>query len=219
MTLTNFIELLEDVSETSDVYKYCKTIADHVKKVAHPSVRNVGTIGGNLMLKHANQDFPSDLFLLLETADATLEIKSSDNSKEVVSPLQFLGLNMNKKFILKINLPQTTDLLFTYKTMQRAINTHAYVNGGLRLKLDGNFYVLEKPTLVFGGVSAQFVHAVNTEGFLVGRNLKDLDTLKAALESLKAEAVPDNNPVMASPEYRSHLVQALYYRVSLRNVL
>ena len=44
--------------------------------MAHPSVRNIGTIGGNLMLKHAYPDFPSDLFLLVETIGAKLIIKS-----------------------------------------------------------------------------------------------------------------------------------------------
>ena len=44
--------------------------------MAHPSVRNIGTIGGNLMLKHAYPDFPSDLFLLIETIGAKLIIKS-----------------------------------------------------------------------------------------------------------------------------------------------
>ena len=60
MSLTSVIEILDEVSATNANYKYTKTIADHIRKVAHPSVRNAGTIAGNLMLKHAypgNSDF------------------------------------------------------------------------------------------------------------------------------------------------------------------
>ena len=55
MSLNSVIELLDEVSSSNANYKYCKTIANHIRKVAHPSVRNAGTIGGNLMLKHTYQ--------------------------------------------------------------------------------------------------------------------------------------------------------------------
>lgn len=37
------------------------------------SIQN-GTIAGNLMIKHAHPEFPSDIFMLLETIGATLSI-------------------------------------------------------------------------------------------------------------------------------------------------
>ena len=94
-------------------------MADHIRKVAHPSVRNIGTIGGNLMLKHSYQDFPSDLFLLIEAIGAKLMIKSPDVPSVSVSPLEFLAMDMNKKVLMYIEFPPTTDSFFTYKTMQR----------------------------------------------------------------------------------------------------
>ena len=65
MSLTSVIDLMDEVSASNANYKYTKTIADHIRKVAHPSVRNAGTIAGNLMLKHAypgNSDFFSTRF-------------------------------------------------------------------------------------------------------------------------------------------------------------
>ena len=76
--------------------------------------------------------------------------------------------------------------------------------------------VQEVPSLVFGGISKDFIHASNTETFLNGKSLKNIQTLKGALESLKNEAIPENDPLLASTEYRAHLVQALFYRVNLR---
>ena len=214
MSLTAVIELFEDMG-SNPKYEYCQVLADHIKKVAHPSVRNVGTIGGNLMLKHQYPDFPSDIFLLLETAGATLVIRNPDNSETISSPVEFLTLNMTKKILYKIQMPEISGKVFTYKTMQRHINTHAYVNAGLNIRLNSDFIVQTKPVLVFGGISPDFVHAKNTENYLVGKDLKDGNVLKMALETLKNETVPDQNPVMASPEYRIHLVQALFYRVSV----
>ena len=122
MTLTAIIDLFDKISTDNPEYKYCKNIADHIRKVAHPSVRNIGTIGGNLMLKHSYQDFPSDLFLLIETIGAKLMIKSPDVPSVSVSPLEFLAMDMNKKVLMYIEFPPTTDSFFTYKTMQRYSN-------------------------------------------------------------------------------------------------
>jgi len=33
-----------------------------------------GTLAGNLMMKHAHREFPSDIFLLLETVAAKLRV-------------------------------------------------------------------------------------------------------------------------------------------------
>ena len=212
MSLTSVIDLFEEVSSDPN-YKYCQTIADHIKKVAHPSVRNAGTIGGNLMLKHSHIDFPSDLFLLVETIGAQLVIKSHDGSEQKVSPMEFLNVDMTRKFLLRIEFPKTTDQMFSYKTMLRSINTHAYVNGGLRIRVDSNFIIQERPRLVFGGISPDFIHATSTENYLNGKDLKDQNVLQQALQMLKSEVVPNEDPVMASPAYRSHLTQALLYRV------
>lgn len=78
MSLSALIDLFDDVS-VNLAYAYCKTLAAHIRKVAHPSVRNVGTVGGNLMLKHAYREFPSDVFLVLEASGATVVIKALDN--------------------------------------------------------------------------------------------------------------------------------------------
>jgi xanthine dehydrogenase/oxidase len=43
--------------------------------------------------------------------------------------------------------------------MPRAQNAHAYVNAGFLIKADkkDNFKILEKPTLLFGGIKPEFV--------------------------------------------------------------
>ena len=42
--------------------------------IASVGIKNQGTLAGNLMMKHAHQDFPSDVFITLTTIGAMLEI-------------------------------------------------------------------------------------------------------------------------------------------------
>ena len=105
----------------------------------------------------------------------------------------------------------------SYKITPRSQNAHAYVNAACLVKLDPtSFTVLEKPSLVFGGISASFVRAAGTEVLLDGQVLNDQATLDMALVALDSEVVPDEaDPLLASAAYRKHLTQALFYKVCI----
>ena len=49
-------------------------ISHHMSLIASVGIKNQGTLAGNLMMKHAHQDFPSDVFITLTTIGAMLEI-------------------------------------------------------------------------------------------------------------------------------------------------
>ena len=49
-------------------------ISHHLSLIASVGIKNQGTLAGNLMMKHAHQYFPSDVFLTLTTIGAMLEI-------------------------------------------------------------------------------------------------------------------------------------------------
>ncbi len=97
----------------------------------------------------------------------------------------------------------------------RSENAHAYVNAACLAKIDPNFYLTEKPALLFGGISATFFHAEKTEAFLAGKCLNDAKVIADACVILRDEVVPTEDPVLASVEYRKYLPQALFYKVSL----
>ena len=78
-------------------------------QVANTNVRNIGSIAGNLMLKHTHQDFPSDIFLLLEALNADVAIRSTNGSVQTVKPEQFLATEMDKKIIFYVLMPQYGD--------------------------------------------------------------------------------------------------------------
>ena len=61
------------------------------------------------MLKHTHQDFPSDIFLLLEAIGAEIDIMSFNGAVETVEPQQFLATAMDKKIISRIVMPSYSD--------------------------------------------------------------------------------------------------------------
>lgn len=97
--------------------------------------------------------------------------------------------------------------------MPRAQNSHAYVNAGFLFEFKNG--IVHSARICFGGIAPEFVHAVNTEKLLVGKNLYDNDTLQKALQSLTAEMNPDWVLPDASPEYRKNLAAALFYKFVL----
>ena len=94
-----------------------------VPQVANTGVRNIGTIAGNLMLKHGHNDFPSDIFILLEAVKAKVVIKSKADGEVKASPIEFLGLEMKKSVVVRIEIPPASALhkFASYKITPRSV--------------------------------------------------------------------------------------------------
>ena len=220
-------------------------IAHHLKKIASYGIRNQGSLAGNLMMKNSHNDFPSDVFLSLETAGAMLEVVTSDGQLTSISVGEFPTYDMAAKVLVRIKIPlgaksspkkninklwsQTEPVnnkagqewkFRSYKIMPRSSNAHAYVNAGFLAFVDtaDNFKIIAKPRIVFGGINPGFVHAKATEEFLIGRNMNDHDMFMEALSILAEELVPDDEPVLASTLYRKQLAMGLFYKVSLKTL-
>ncbi|XP_073980918.1 uncharacterized protein isoform X2 [Rhodnius prolixus] len=221
INLTEAMELFSKLSQEQPAkFAYCKTLADHIDLIANVPVRNVGTFAGNLALKHENKDFPSDLFLFLEMVGSKLLIADGSGIDHTMSLLEYLSIDMYKKLIVKVILPVLDNNVYitrSYKIMPRAQNAHAYVNAGFLFKVDkqNSYTVLEKPTILFGGINPKFLHANNTEEFLFGKRLLDNNSLNGALKTLDAEIKPDHVLPDASPKFRHGLALSLFYKFVL----
>ena len=140
-------------------------VSKHLSLIASVGIRNQGTLVGNLMLKNAHNDFPSDVFISLETVGATLEIVTSTGAIEEVSVSKFPTHDMNRKFVKTIKFPASKQVtpsqaqrvragrmwfsvgprmaprasktfIKTFKIMPRSSNAHAYVNAGFLANID-----------------------------------------------------------------------------------
>ncbi|CAL8070104.1 unnamed protein product [Orchesella dallaii] len=220
-SLSEVLRIMREASTTPGL-EYGKKVATHLERVANVSVRNNGTIGGNLMIKHAHNDFPSDVFVILETLRASIQIvslKSGQRETVSVSLPDFLRTNMDGKLIKSISLPTRLGYFYrSFKITRRYQNAHAYVNAGFLFKIEKkgeSFIVAERPRIVFGGVSGDFIHATSAEEYLEGKDLSQENTLTKALESLEKQLKPQSGALESSPKYRTHMAKALLYKTIL----
>jgi len=237
VSITDAISFFTKIGETTPVWT---AIGQHLHLIASVGIRNQGTLAGNLMMKNAHNDFPSDVFLSMETAGATLEIVDHNGVVEEKTVAEFVTTDMHRKFIKKIKFPSLKNKTMkkdlhrlwlttkakaggaewkmrTFKIMPRSTNAHAYVNAGFLALVDAenNFKIEGRPTLVFGGISSTFIHARETEDFLMDRNMNDHDMFIEALMILANELEPELDPVLASPLYRKQLAMGLFYKFFL----
>nr|CAD7403779.1 unnamed protein product [Timema cristinae] len=219
VTLREAMEFFNVISAQDQEYAYTRQISDHIDLIANVPVRHIGTIAGNLMLKHEHQEFDSDMFLLLETVGASLIIKADKGSDVTKSPAEFLDYDMNKKVLYQIVLPpynNNTYVFKTYKIMPRAQNVHAIVNAGFLFSLDEKGTVVNKPNIIYGGINPKFIHASKSENYLKGKSVFSQGTLTGVMNLLEQELKPDYILPDMSPEYRKGLAEALYYKFLLQ---
>ncbi|CAL4068443.1 unnamed protein product, partial [Meganyctiphanes norvegica] len=159
ITLGTCIKIFEKVS-TMPGFSHLDLLAEHWRKVANTSVRNLGTWAGNLMLKHKHNEFPSDIFITLAAVDAQLDVLCCDNSSPHIktqSMEEFLNMDMAHAVIVSITLPALPSnvQIRTYKVSSRAANSHAYVTAAFCFYLDPNdgITLVRRPKLLYGGIS------------------------------------------------------------------
>jgi len=196
-------------------------VAHHLKKVAHTSVRNIATLAGNLMLANEHPEFPSDLraiFLALEAKVNILDAKSG--KKKVIKLEDFLKMDMKKKILTEIHLPELPDDHFftSFKVMARRTNSHAIVNAAFTFPMR-NGVLKSKPNLIFGGLKSGFWRAGKTEELmrgLIGKDkvFEDKAIILEICKSLQSECDPGDDPLAASPNYRRYLAVSLFYKVN-----
>lgn len=215
VNLTETMAILRQSAATPG-FEYCERLRTHIDLIANVPVRNAGTIAGNLCIKNAHNEFPSDLFLVLEAVGALADIRYSDGNTVRMTLAQFVRMDMHKKVLMAVTLPKLDGDRFayrSYKIMPRAQNAHAYVNGAFLVEtVDGKIRTIR---ICFGGIDPQFVHATATEAALVGRVLHAEETLKLAVRSLGGELRPDWELPDADPVYRKNLAISLFYKFVL----
>lgn len=79
VTLDGLISIFDQYSSAPG-YEYLAFLSKHISKIANRGVRHVATWSGNLCMKNQHPEFPSDVFVCLETVNSVLTVvKSSIN--------------------------------------------------------------------------------------------------------------------------------------------
>ncbi|CAH4031683.1 unnamed protein product [Pieris brassicae] len=219
-TITDFMGICKKMAETDEDFSYTHKFYEHLDKVAHIPVRNVSSIGGNLMLKHRDMQFPSDIFLLLEGIGGSVTIASAQGSIQA-TPQEMLSIDMKGKIIIDVKIPPLSKhcKFISFKVMSRSQNSLAEVNAAYLYEVDvKDEKTIISARIVYGGLSKDFTHADNTELFLIGKNVFDNDVLQKALNLLDKELIVEEIQVKLKPEYRKKAALGLFYK-SLLNII
>ncbi|XP_018565775.1 indole-3-acetaldehyde oxidase-like [Anoplophora glabripennis] len=216
ISLTNAMNLFDKLSKENSKFRYLSKLSHHIDLIANVPVRNTGTLAGNLMLKHQYNNFPSDVFLFLETIGAHLQVVDINNKVYDTTLQEFLLINMSDKVLKKIVLPALNDHYYyeSYKIMPRAQNAHALVNAGFLLKINDKL-IVEDARIVYGCINKTYTHAVNTEKYLVSKSIFNNNILQAAFQVLNDELKPDYAPADPQPTFRKKLAISLFYKYIL----
>nr|XP_018909624.1 PREDICTED: indole-3-acetaldehyde oxidase-like [Bemisia tabaci] len=218
ITLTKAMSIFESVSQKYPKFSYLRVFANHIDLIANVPVRNVGTLAGNLSIKNQHPEFPSDIFLMFVTVCAMYVEETPLGTSDTKFVEELFATDLRKKLIASFILPALDDsyLVKTYKIMPRAQNAHAIVNAGFKIKLSNkDTLTVSEVTIIFGGITPNFVHAQQTQDYLVGKSLLDSMVLQEALYKLAFELNPNVSPPDASPVYRKRLAQSLFYKFVL----
>ncbi|XP_055902593.1 xanthine dehydrogenase-like [Eupeodes corollae] len=216
LSLTETMEIFLKAAKLPD-FEYCQELYNHFDLIANVPVRNMGTLAGNLMIKHAHPEFPSDIFITFEALNVIVMV-GNISGVEAMTLSKFLKINMKGKVILAFRLqayPKDKCIFKSFKIMPRAQNAHAYVNSSFFLDLNPIDKKINYARICFGGINKDFIYAKSTENLLAGVNLFSSEKIQWILECLHDEIKPDFVPPDASLEYRRKLACGLFYKFIL----
>lgn len=102
--------------------------------------------------------------------------------------------------------------------MTRHQNALAIVNSSFVIKFNKYTNVIEHVSIVYGNISPEFIHAVHTEQFLIGKILNN-SVLQEALNILSNEIQPVYNPAEESTECRKEIALGIFYKVVIIKIV
>lgn len=188
-------------------------LARALAMLGSPLVRNMGTLGGNIVTASPAGDTLPPLFAL----DATVELASRQGSRRV--PLAgfiqgpgrtALGPGEIVSAVL-VRIPEAGGLQHFEKVGRRKALAIAVVSLAAVLRLD-KVGMVEKACLALGSVGPTVVRCPRAEAFLTGRRL-ERETLLAAGGLLREEIAPIDD-LRASAAYRRAVAGNLVLRLT-----
>uniref|UniRef100_A0A8C2FD45 Aldehyde oxidase 5 n=1 Tax=Cyprinus carpio TaxID=7962 RepID=A0A8C2FD45_CYPCA len=208
--------------EKSRVYQ---ALVQTLQCLASKQIRNMATIGGNILSANPKYDLSS----ILAAAECTLHIVSNGNSLLIPSIL-FLTTNSLLQYKYNMNFSFHSEKLIAYpcalqwefvsafRQAQRREFAFSIVNSGMRVTFRHDSNVVENLDIFYGGVGPTLVKARHTCKELMGRKW-DEKLLVVGTQLLEEEIyVPPTAPG-GQEEYRKALVLSFFFKFYMQVLL
>ncbi|KAK1434885.1 hypothetical protein QVD17_00639 [Tagetes erecta] len=208
--------------ETNMVFK---RIASHLEKIGTESIRNVASIGGNLVMAQ-RKNFPSDIATVLLAVKAKVSILTGVK-REILTLEEFLenpALD-SRSVLLSVFIPwlkptkngysekSNTEIIFqTYRASPRPLgNALAYLNAAFLAEISvcDSGVGINSIRLAFGSFGVKHAISASTvENFLVGKTLS-VDLIYEAVKLIRVSVSPESGTT--HPAYRSSLAVSFLF--------
>ncbi|KAJ3009322.1 hypothetical protein HKX48_008030 [Thoreauomyces humboldtii] len=203
MSLTRFQESLTSFIEKYDPHmtENMKALLANLKYFAGPQIRNVASIGGNIVTASAI----SDLNPVFVTIKAVLKVSSLKGGSRTIDMREFF--TGYRRTLLKVDeilesifVPFTKrgEYTLAFKQAKRKHDDIAIVNACMRVVLDSND-VVEDVVFVYGGLSPFTRNAVEASKSIIGRKwergvLDDVGEIVLAKDFVLTATTPGGQP-------------------------
>lgn len=201
---------VSDLWNHNELNSYFPKLKQHLKLVSSEQIRNMASLGGNLV--NASPIGDMTIFLLALNSNITI---LNDNGKERVIPLKqfykgYKTYDLNEHELLKsisFQLPKNDTYFNFEKVCKRTHLDIASVNSAMHISIDND--TILKAHIAIGGVAAIPKYLRNTSKFLKEKPLT-ISTIIEASEVLQNEISPISD-VRGSSDYKRLLGRQLFF--------
>ncbi len=198
------------VERDARVAKHAPLISETMPFVAHPQIRNRGTLGG--IFAHA--DPAAELPAVAIATNAKLKVKNQKRERWIEARDFFTGLFSTvlepDELLVEIAVPTMPPRTgYAFQEMSRRHGDFALAGVACTLTLDERG-VCREARIVFLGLGPLPIDARNAAKQIVGAP-PNTDTIGAASEAIDVEIDPSDD-IHASAKFRRHLAQVLTRR-------
>jgi CO/xanthine dehydrogenase FAD-binding subunit len=192
-------------------------LAEAMPHVAHPQIRNRGTLGGSL----ANADPAAELPVIMTALGARFKVRNASGERWIGASEFFLGLFTTAlapdEILVEIELPfRPPHAGWSFIEVAPRAGDYALMGVAVSLQLDPGG-LCQQARLVYLNAGEGPVDAREASRLLIGRSIDEDDIGSAAAMASQKEIHPFGN-VHASPAFQRHLADVLT-RKALRQAL
>lgn len=205
-----------ELSESPVMQQYFPRLAEHIKLVSSTPIRNIATVGGNLI----NASPIGDLTIFLLALNALLVFSNGEQTRqlplhELYKGYKTLDKQPNEQLeLISFELPGANTYFNFEKVSKRTNLDIASVNTAICLNLQGN--IIQDVRISAGGVAPVPKLLDKTNAFLKGKSVTDA-TIDEAIAIVQTEISPISD-ARGTAEYKrlllGQLIKAHFITVS-----
>ena len=179
--------------------------------IAHPQIRNRGTLGGSL----AHADPAAELPVVAVVLNGRFHLQSQNSSRWVAATDFFTGLFATalepEEILTEVELPILPPRTgYAFVELARRHGDYAQAGVAVTVRLDGTG-MCEEARLVYLNVGEVPMVAGETAVSLQGQPLNE-DTIRAAAEMATNNEIEPTGDIHATADYKRHLAKVLTIR-------